>query len=98
MISSQDNSTETLHAFETQWTRNIKFDLLVALEPATLICNCALVYFLIADQNLRQTLDYHTLLGLLIVNLVTNLIELPRIIHYLRISIVTPQTDLNCNI
>ncbi|CAF4886513.1 unnamed protein product [Rotaria socialis] len=98
MISAENNSTETLLVFETQWTRNIKFVLFVALAPAALICSCALVYFLIADQNLRQTLHYHALLGLLIASLVTNLIELPRIIHYLRISIVTPQADLNCNI
>ncbi|CAF4600191.1 unnamed protein product [Rotaria socialis] len=95
MISSEDNSTETLLVFETQETRNIKFGLFFALEPAALICSYALVYFLIVDQNLRQNLHYHALLGLLIVSLVTNLIELPRIIHYLHIGIVTPQTDLN---
>jgi hypothetical protein len=92
----EDNSTEFPVSYETEWTRNIKFSVFVALEPLALICNCLLVYYLIADRRLRQTLHYHTFLGLLIVSLMTNVVELPRVIHYLHIGIVTPQTNASC--
>ncbi|CAF2099773.1 unnamed protein product [Rotaria magnacalcarata] len=98
MNSSEGNSTESSISYETQYTRYIKFGVFIALEPPALICNCALVYYLIVDRILRNTLHYHALLYLLIVTLVTNLIEVPRIIHYLRIGTVIPQTDLNCRI
>ncbi|CAF1590814.1 unnamed protein product [Rotaria magnacalcarata] len=98
MNSSEGNSTESPISYETQFTRYIKFGVFIALEPPALICNCALVYYLIVDQILRNTLHYHALLYLLIVTLVTNLIEVPRIIHYLHIGTVIPQTDLNCRI
>jgi hypothetical protein len=96
MVTLEDNSTESSILGETPWTRRIKFGLFVALEPPALICNSILVYYLIADRTLRHTLHYHAILALLIVSLLTNLIELPRIIRYLHIGIVMPQTDINC--
>jgi hypothetical protein len=96
MASLSINSTESSTFDDTQQTRNIKFGLFVALEPPALICNFILVYYLIADRTLRKTLQYHAILALLIVTLLTNLIELPRITNYLRIGIVFPQTDINC--
>jgi hypothetical protein len=65
MASSAINSTESSMSYETQQTRNIKFGLFVALEPPALICNCILVYYLIADRTLRHTIHYHAILALL---------------------------------
>jgi hypothetical protein len=96
MASSAINSTESSISYETQQTRNIKFSLFVALEPPALICNFILIYYLIVDRTLRYTIHYHAILALLIVTLLTNLIELPRITHYLHIGIVTPQMNINC--
>jgi hypothetical protein len=96
MAASDDNSTESLIFYETQQTRNIKFGLFVSLEPPALICNFALIYYLIADRALRQTLHYHAILALLIATLLTNLVEVPRITRYLHIGIVIPQTNINC--
>ncbi|CAF1159134.1 unnamed protein product [Adineta ricciae] len=90
------NSTETIVGFETPWTRNIKFFLFVALEPPALLLNSVLIFYLVADRTLRGTLQYHAVLALLIVTFLTNSIEVPRIIHYLHLGIVLPQTDLNC--
>jgi hypothetical protein len=96
MHSSSINSTAPTVFYETQQTRFIKFGLFVALEPPALICNFILVYYLIADRTLRRTIHYHAILALLIVTLLTNLVELPRITHYLRVGIVFPQTKINC--
>jgi hypothetical protein len=96
MASSSINSTESSISYETQQTRFIKFVLFVALEPPALICNCILVYYLIVDRALRHTIHYHAILALLIVILLTNLVEVPRITNYLRIGIVIPQTNINC--
>jgi hypothetical protein len=96
MASSMSNSTEPSTFYDTQQTRNIKFGLFVALEPPALICNFILVYYLIVDRALRHTIHHHAILALLIVTLLTNLIELPRITNYLRVGIVFPQTDINC--
>jgi hypothetical protein len=97
MVTLEDNSTESLSPLsETSWTRNIKFGLFVTLEPPALICNSILIYYLITDRTLRRTLHYHAILALLIVSLLTDLIEVPRIIRYLHIGIVMPQTNINC--
>jgi hypothetical protein len=96
MVSSKDNLTESTIFYETQQTRRIKFGLFVALEPPALICNFILIYYLIIDRTLRHTIRYHAILALLIVTLLTNLVELPRITNYLHIGIVIPQTKINC--
>jgi hypothetical protein len=96
MVSLTVNSTISLILDETQRTRNIKFNVFVALESPSLISNCVLIYYLITDRTLRQTLQYHSILALLITTLLTNLVEVPRIIRYLHIGIVIPQTNINC--
>ena len=96
MASTLTNST-TLPIFnETEQTRRIKFGLFVALEPPALVCNVILIYYLIADPALRRTIHYHAILVLLIVTLLTNLVESPRIIHYLHVALIIPQSDINC--
>jgi hypothetical protein len=96
MASTKNNLTESSVFYGTQQTRFIKFGLFVALEPPALISNCILVYYLIVDRILRKTLQYHAILALLIVTLLTNLVEVPRITNYLRIGTVIPQTNINC--
>ena len=91
-----NNSIQSSIQYEIPFTRNIKFGLFLTLEPPALICNCILIYYLIVDRILRRALHYHGILALLIVTLLTNLIEVPRIIHYLHIGIVIPQTNINC--
>lgn len=96
MDSTLINST-TLPTFgETEKTRRIKFGLFIFLEPPALVCNLILIYYLIADRTLRHTIHYHSILVLLIITLLTNLVELPRIIHYLHVGMVVPHSDLNC--
>jgi hypothetical protein len=94
MDSHNNNSNSALS--ETPLTRNIKFGILLVLEPPSILCNFFFVYHLITDRNLRTAVHHHVILALLIVSLLTNLIEIPRILHYLRINIVTPQTNVNC--
>ncbi|CAF3784076.1 unnamed protein product [Adineta steineri] len=89
-----NNSIFTLS--ETILTRNSKFGILLILEPPSLLCNFIFVFYLIIDHNLRVAIHHHVILALLIVSLLTNLIEIPRILHYLRIGIVTPQTTMSC--
>jgi hypothetical protein len=94
-MNTCDNNS--ISAFsETSITRNSKFGVFLVLEPPSLICNCFFVYYLITDRNLRTAVHQHVILALLIVSLLTNLIEIPRILHYLRIGIVTPQTTMSC--
>lgn len=82
--------------YETHGTRMIKFCLFIILEPFSLIFNSLLIYYLITDRTLRYALHYHAILALLIVILLTNLIEIPRIIHFLHVGIVISRSDLNC--
>ena len=76
--------------------RLAKFYLFVVLEPPAIICNTLLVFYLLFDRNLRLTLHYHGLLALLITSLLNNLVEVPRIIHYLHSGVVTIQSMINC--
>src|SRR5690606_19514091 len=70
--------------------------ILIVLEPPSLLCNLFFVYHLITDRNLRTAIHHHVILALLIVSLLTNFIEIPHILHYLRLGIVTSQTTLSC--
>ena len=76
--------------------RLIKFVILITLTPFALICNLILVYYLIMDRTLRRTIHNHGILALLLTTLLTNLVEVPRIINYLQIGIVIPQNQINC--
>ncbi|CAF1477208.1 unnamed protein product [Adineta steineri] len=96
MNISDSNSTESSVIYETEQTRYLKFGIFVILEPPALICNYALIHYLITDRTLRHMLQYHAILALLIVSLLTNLVEVPRILNYLRLNIVLPQTNINC--
>ena len=96
MLSLKDASEESSILDQTQLTRNIKFGVFVGLAPPAITSNIILIYYLIRDRTLRRTLHYHGILALLIVTLLTNLIEVPRIIHYLHIGSVIPQSDINC--
>ena len=98
MNFSEDNSTISVILTETLTTRYIKFIPFVSLTPAALICNCICVYYLISDRILRHTIHNHAILTLLIATLLTNLVEVPRIMHYLRLGVVIPQSEMNCRI
>jgi hypothetical protein len=91
-----DNATQLLTLSETYLTRNIKVGLFISLEPPSLIYNIILLYYLIADQTLRRSLHHHSILALLIASLLTNIFDVPRMLHFLYMGIVVPQTKVNC--
>jgi hypothetical protein len=68
----------------------------LVLEPPSIICNIVLVYYLIADRTLRWSLHHHAILALLIVSLIANLFDVPRVVHFLHIGRVIPETEINC--
>lgn len=92
----EDNSTEYIPVAETPSTRLIKFVIFIIITPPALVCNGISVYYLTVDQTLRRTIHNHALLVLLIATLLCNLVEIPRVIDYLRVGIVFPQTEINC--
>lgn len=96
IISSAINWTESSTFVDTEQTRSVKFVLLVALESPVLIFNLILLYYLLVDRTLRHKIHYHAFVPLLLVTLLSNVVELPRIIHDLHIGMVVPQIDINC--
>jgi hypothetical protein len=96
MASSRRNLIGYLENYETQHTRFIKFGLFVALTPPALICNFILIYYLITDRTLRHNIQYHAILALLIATLLTNLVDVPYVMHYLRTGIVFPEKETHC--
>lgn len=94
MSSSDDDDRPTLA--ESSFTRYSKFSVFVVLEPFSLCCNCLFVFYLISDRHLRWIIHHHVILTLLIVSLLTNLVEIPRILHFLRKGSVSPPTSFNC--
>ncbi|CAF1291155.1 unnamed protein product [Adineta ricciae] len=96
MNISENSSIESSSTYETPHSRSIKYYIFVTMAPPALLLNSLLIFYLVADRTLRGTLHYHAVLALLIVTFLTNSIEVPRIIHYLHLGIVLPQTDLNC--
>ena len=96
MSLTVENSTEFAIISETYLTRITKFSVFLILEPPSLICNILLIYHLITDRTLRKLLYHHSILSLLIVSLMTNVIEVPRMLQFLHAGIVIPSTNLNC--
>ena len=92
----EESSNESSIFEETGEVRNLKFIIFVGLAPLGLICNIILIYNLIMDRNLRHNIHYNAFLSLLTVTLLTNVIEVPRIIHYLHHGMVIPENYLNC--
>ena len=91
-----DNSTEYVAVAETPSTRFIKFVIFIIITPPALVCNGISVYYLTVDRTLRRAIHNHALLVLLIATLLCNLVEIPRVIYYLHVGIVIPQTEINC--
>ncbi|CAF1338538.1 unnamed protein product [Adineta ricciae] len=81
---------------ETTLSRYSKFSVFLVLEPPSVLCNSLFVFYLIKDRNLRLAIHHHAILALLIVSLLTNLIEIPRILHYLRTGSVGTHSSISC--
>ncbi|CAF1313791.1 unnamed protein product [Rotaria magnacalcarata] len=96
MPSTNLNDTDLSQLFETTTTRLVKFILFVTLEPPALLCNLFLVYHLVTNRTLRCALHNHVVLVLLIVSLLTNAIEIPRVLAFLHQGLVLPTTVINC--
>ncbi|CAF1253931.1 unnamed protein product [Rotaria magnacalcarata] len=96
MSSTNLNNTDLSQLFETTTARLGKFILFVTLEPPALLCNLFLVYHLVADRTLRRALHTHVVLVLLIVSLLTNAVEVPRVLAFLHQVLVLPATVINC--
>ena len=90
------NVTAADEELQSSLARYFKFAFLLILEPPSLLCNGFLVFYLINDKHLRTTLHHHVILLLLLVTLATNLVEIPRILHYLRLGVTTPESTIGC--
>lgn len=90
------NFNSSRQGIDSSFVRYFKFSVLLVLEPPALLCNGFLVFYLLTDRNLRTTLHHHVILLLLLVTLVTNLVEIPRILTFLRLGVATPQTTISC--
>ena len=87
---------EIIVPIESELSRTIKFVVFIILEPVAVVCNIFLVYSLIVDKHLRAALHHHVILLLLLVTLVTNLVEIPRVLHFLYFGIVTSRSTASC--
>ncbi|CAM4914560.1 unnamed protein product [Rotaria socialis] len=96
MSSTNPNDTDFSQVFETTTTRLGKLILFATLEPPALLSNLFLVYHLVADRALRRALHNHVVLVLLIASLLTNAVEVPRVLAFLYQGIVLPATVINC--
>ncbi len=77
-----ENTTQLSTESETYLTRNIKFGLFIGLEPPSIICNLIMLYYLIADRTFHQSLHHHSILALLLISLLTNIFDVPCMLHF----------------
>jgi hypothetical protein len=80
------NATVHLLSIENDLSRTIKFIILLVLQPPALVCNCCLIYILLVDKNLRKNVHHHVILMLLFIAFLSNTIEIPRTLHFLRVG------------
>lgn len=96
MEESSSSSSSVDESLESSLMRWIKFSLILSIEPFSLLCNLMLIFYLIKDRKILRTLHHHVLLLLLIVSFLTNSIEIPRILDYLRLGFVRPSNRWSC--
>ena len=95
-LQANSTSPSSLLIVESTLTRYLKFAVLLVLEPPALVCNSFLVYSLLSNGHLRTALQHHVILALLLVTLLSNLIEIPRVLHYLLVGVVRPESAVGC--
>ncbi|CAF1422022.1 unnamed protein product [Rotaria sp. Silwood1] len=88
-------SIESLYP-EVSLPRPVRFWLLLFLLIPSAFCSLVLIYYLIVNRNLRNSLNNHVIIVLLIVNFHALIIGFPIQLNFLRLGHVWPEKPITC--
>ena len=74
----------------------IRFWILLVFDILSISCSIFLLYLILTDRKLRQALNNHIVIVLLIINLVSQSIDNSLYLNYLRIGSVWPASPIVC--
>ncbi|CAF4160642.1 unnamed protein product [Adineta steineri] len=92
----ENNDTSSGTIFETALSATARFWVLLILEIPSMICCLFLLYHLCFDRTLRNTLNNHVFILILINVLLSEIIDIPNYLTFLRLNYVWPQIPINC--
>jgi hypothetical protein len=98
-MSDINNSTDVEYYSGSDFTMSISVRFWLYLIPNVLsiLCSLFVLYYLLFDRTLRQSLNNHVFIVLLFVGLIFELVDIPLTLHYYRIGTVwrlTPSFSL----
>ncbi|CAF2628200.1 unnamed protein product [Rotaria sp. Silwood2] len=94
--TNNDNQTQSYDYPKLLLPEVVRFWLLMIFEVPSLTCSLILLYYLLIDHDLRQSLSNHVIIVLLIIGLFSQLIDIPFYLNYLRINYVWPPITISC--
>ncbi|CAF1079934.1 unnamed protein product [Adineta steineri] len=94
----EDNYTTSYSYPEASVSATARFWILVFFEIPSIFCSIFLLYNLYFDRTLRQVLNNHVIIVILIVGLFSQATDISNYLTYLRLGYVWPQTVINCYI
>ncbi|CAF4033460.1 unnamed protein product [Adineta steineri] len=92
----ENNDTSSGTILETALSATARFWVLLIFEIPSMICCLFLLYHLCFDRTLRNTLNNHVFILILINVLLSEIIDIPNYLTFLRLNYVWPQIPINC--
>ena len=76
----------------------VRFWLYLLFEIPSLFCSIFVLFYLFHKRTLREAINNHMIIVLLLLNFIVQVIDLPWIMNYYRLGYVTPSTPTFCMI
>lgn len=97
-----DNGTsnsdyDTFDNTEVPIPRPVRFWLLLVFNSSALACTLFVLFHLLSQHRLRQSPNNYVIIGLLSIALMSNLIDIPSYLTFLRLGYVWPASTIFCS-
>lgn len=90
--------SSNLSTLNVRLNQPIYFSIFLIFDVFAILCSIFTLYHLLAKSNLRQALQNHTLIIMLIFDLVYDLIDIPLHLQYFSTGVVRPAIPVLCRI
>ena len=94
--NGQENDTSSNTVFEIVLSSTARFWILLIFEIPSLAFCLFQLYYLCFDQTLRKSLNNHVFILILINVFLSEIIDIPNYLTFLRLNYVWPQSPINC--
>lgn len=93
----ENNTTSDIYDYSyVSMSPTLRICLMVPLNILSVACSFIILYQMLSKRALRNALNNHSIIALIITGLGTQLIDMPLYINYLRLGYVWPSTPIFC--